>query len=78
MTQEKQKMLEDEMFQEVVSPEFLDWGNDEVAFIKYDLYNGSPMWSIYHADGTKIAVTDSREFAFVMAKQNDLQPQSVH
>lgn len=78
MSQEKQKKIQDDMFQEVVTADFYDWGNDEVAFIKYDLYNGSPMWSIYHADGTKIAVTDSREFAFVMAKQNDLLPQSVH
>lgn len=36
------------------------------------------MWLIYAADGTKIAATDDRDFAFVMAKQNDFTPCSVH
>ena len=36
------------------------------------------MWSIYAADGERIAMTDDRDFAFVMAKQNDFNPQSVH
>ena len=30
------------------------------------------------ADGERIAATDDREFAFIVAKQNDLEPYSVH
>ena len=53
--------------------------NDEdVAFIKSGTENGKFMWSIYAADGERIAMTDDRDFAFVVARQNDLNPQSVH
>ncbi len=54
------------------------WNDENVAFIKQANENGKIMWSIYAADGEKIAMTDNREFAFIVAKQNDLNPQSVH
>ena len=55
-----------------------DWNDDNLAFIKYDEYQGDKMWVIYGADGVKIAATDNREFAFLVAKQRDLEPCSVH
>lgn len=54
------------------------WNDENVAFIKSGVENGKCMWSIYAADGERIAMTDNRDFAFVMAKQNDFKPQSVH
>lgn len=54
------------------------WNDENVAFIKKAECDGKIMWSIYGADGVKIAMTDNRDFAFVVAKQNDLNPQSVH
>ncbi len=54
------------------------WNDENVAFIKNDVYDGKNMWLIYAADGTKIAATDNRDFAFIVAKQNDLLPLSVH
>ncbi len=54
------------------------WNDENVAFIKSDVYEGKNMWLIYAADGTKIAATDNRDFAFIVAKQNDLLPLSVH
>ena len=36
------------------------------------------MWMIYGADGERIAATDDREVALIVAKQNDLEPYSVH
>lgn len=54
------------------------WDDENVAFIKKAECDGKIMWSIYGSDGVKIAMTDNREFAFVVAKQNDLNPQSVH
>lgn len=55
-----------------------EWNDSNVAFIKNDIHEGKEMWLIYAADGTKIAATDDRDFAFIMAKQNDLEPKSVH
>lgn len=54
------------------------WNDENVAFIKSGVENGKCRWSIYAADGERIAMTDDRDFAFVMAKQNDFNPQSVH
>ncbi len=58
--------------------ELSEWNDSNVAFIKNDVYEGRQMWMIYTADGTRIAATDDRDFAFIMAKQNDLEPKSVH
>jgi hypothetical protein len=51
---------------------------ETAVFIKEDEYNGKIYWGIYDADGVRIAVTDDRECAFMLAKQNDLLPQSAH
>ena len=61
-----------------VEAELCSWNDEDVAFIKSGVHDGKEMWLIYAADGTKIAATDYRDFAFVMAKQNDLCPKSVH
>lgn len=55
-----------------------DWNDEQTAFIKNDFHDGNKMWLIYSANGTKIAATDDRDFAFIMAKQNNLNPCSVH
>lgn len=55
-----------------------EWNDDHSAFIKQGECNGKPMWFVCSADGEKIAATDNREFAFIVAKQNDLDPFSVH
>ena len=54
------------------------WNDENVAFIKSGIEDGKCMWSIYAADGERIAMTDDRDFAFIVARQNDLKPQSVH
>lgn len=66
-----------EMFPEYMS-EMSDWNDEKTAFIKHDMYEGKYMWMIYGSDGERIAATDNRDFAFIVAKQNDLEPLSVH
>ncbi len=56
----------------------LSWGDQEVAFIKSDKISDNEVWKIYTADGTQLAIADSRDFAFILARQNDLDPKSVH
>ena len=51
---------------------------ESAVFIKEDEYNGKIFWGIYDAEGTRIAVTDNRECAFALARQNDFTPSSVH
>lgn len=54
------------------------WNDENVAFIRPTLEDGKCMWSIFAADGEKIAMTDNRDFAFIVAKQNDYLPRSAH
>lgn len=54
------------------------YNEENVAFIKSDGNKNNSVWEIYDADGTKLAATDNRECAFMVARQNDLDPQSVH
>ena len=61
-----------------VENELRHWNDDDVAFIKNDVLDGKEIWLICAADGTKLAATDNRDFAFIMAKQNNLKPTSVH
>ena len=58
--------------------ELSSWNDRDVAFIKSDYQNGKDMLLIYAADGTKLATTDNRDYAFIVAKQNNLTPRSVH
>ncbi len=56
----------------------LNWDDQEVAFVKSDKLDDGEIWRVYTADGTPLAIADSRDFAFVLARQIDLEPQSVH
>lgn len=51
---------------------------EKVAFIKHDFIEGKSIWGIYDAEGVRLAATESRDFAFVVARQNDYIPYSVH
>ena len=66
------------IFKEDDWEQMINWHDERVAFIKPDVCDGRTIWTIYGADGTKLAATDNRDFAFVMARQNDLDPKSVH
>ena len=74
MLQENRRALLTEEDYEAMS----SWGDQEVAFIKSDKISDNEVWKIYTADGTQLAIADSRDFAFILARQNDLDPKSVH
>lgn len=78
MVKEFSSIFDEADFSQDYETELCTWNDEDVAFIKNDIHDGKSMWLIYAADGTKIAATDDRDFAFVMAKQNDLEPRSVH
>lgn len=58
--------------------ENLLWNDEDMAFVKCDRVSKSDVWRLYAADGTELAVTDSRDLAFILARQHDFVPQSVH
>ncbi len=52
--------------------------SEKVAFVKCDKVSNNSVWRLCAADGTELAVTDSRGLAFFVARKYDLVPQSVH
>ncbi|MDR1694910.1 MAG: DUF1150 domain-containing protein [Lactobacillaceae bacterium] len=56
----------------------LMWDDENSAFVKFDADKNKNKWSVYSSDGTKIAEADSKEQAFMFAKQNDYDPYIAH
>ena len=53
-------------------------GINDVAYIKRIVDDGNEGFAVHAADGTRIAVLANRDLAFVMVRQNDMEPVSVH
>lgn len=54
------------------------FGVTDMAYIKQMMGKGGISFSVYAADGTRLATFASREAAEFTAKQHDLTPVSVH
>jgi hypothetical protein len=54
------------------------YGIKTMAYIKPVKIDGQTYHSIYAADGTPLKVLAKREEAFALARQNELEPASVH
>ena len=57
---------------------FLALGSMNVAYIKPVTVDGLTAYAIHAADGQELAIFSARDVAFVAARQNDLEPVSVH
>ena len=62
----------------MTSRAFLALGSMHVAYIKPVTIDGSTAYAIHAADGQELGVFGERDVAFVAARQNDLEPVSVH
>ncbi len=58
--------------------DFATWGLEDVAYVRSVEIDGKHAWAICAADGTGIGVAAARDLAFAAARQNDLEPLSVH
>ena len=57
---------------------FLALGSMHVAYVKPVTVDSGTAFAVHAADGSELAVFADREVAFVTARQNDLEPLSVH
>ena len=55
-----------------------EWHDEDVVFIKPERVCNNNIWRLFAADGTELAVADSRDSAFVMARQHNLIPHNVN
>jgi hypothetical protein len=53
-------------------------GMQWVAYIKAVEVDGATAFGIFSADGKQLAIVPTRESAIAAARQNDLEPLSVH
>lgn len=53
-------------------------GMQNTAYVSPVEEDGKPAFAICAADGTRMAVAASRELAFAVIRQNDMEPASVH
>lgn len=63
---------------ELSSQELGALGLEDVAYVKHVVLDGTAGFAVHAADGTQMAVLPSRELAFAVVRQNDLEPVSVH
>lgn len=59
--------------------DFASLGLHQVAFVKtVEDANGAPAVAVHGADGAALALAPSRDLAFALIRQNDLEPVSAH
>ena len=57
---------------------FAALGLQDVAYLKPVERDGKTMIAVHAADGTELAVAESRDVAEAFVRQNDLEPLSAH
>ncbi len=60
----------------VSAADLAQWGSGFIAYVKPG--EGEEAYAIHGADGRLLGVTVGREVAFAAARQNGLEPVSVH
>ena len=62
-----------------ITPEALAMlGAPNLAYVRPVVVDGQPMFGIFAANGRQIGQSPNREGAFVVIRQNDMEPLSVH
>lgn len=62
-----------------LSPQaLLSLGVDELVYIKAVVVDGHTAYGLFGADGSHLAMFQSREHAAIAARRNDYEPVSVH
>jgi hypothetical protein len=65
-------------YMQLSSQAFAALGLQDVAYIKPVQREGKTMIAVHAADGTELAVAESRDVAMAFIRQNDLEPLSAH
>ncbi len=53
-------------------------GMEDFAYVKRVVIDGTEGFAVHAADGAQIAVMGSRDLAFAVVRQHDMEPVSVH
>ena len=61
----------------MTAQDFAALGFGETAYVKQMVVDGREVYAIHAANGVPMAAVADRELAFIVARQNDLDPVSV-
>jgi len=73
-----EKMNTIEKLRSITTSDLAQLGMQWVAYIKPVEIDGTVAFGIFAADGKQLAIVPTRDSAIVTARQNDLEPVSVH
>jgi hypothetical protein len=57
---------------------FAAYGVGQIAYVKTVINDGQPASAIHDADGRQLAVVETRDLAFAVIRQNDIEGLSAH
>lgn len=65
-------------FTQMSPTDFAALGLHQIAFVKPTVLEGQAVVAVHGADGTPLTVVKDRDVAFVVIRQNDMEPVSAH
>ncbi len=67
-----------DLLRDLSSQDFLNFGAQQIAYIRKVDVDGAEAFAVHDADGTPLSVMDTLDSAMVVARYNDLEPATVH
>jgi hypothetical protein len=67
-----------EQMRQMTANDLAMFGMQDFAYVKPVVVDGNAGYAIHAADGTQMALINNRDLAFVVVRQNELEPVSVH
>lgn len=67
-----------EVLKKLSTQDFLNFGVEQVAYVRPVVIDGEHVFAIHRADGTPISIAENMEEAMVSARYNDLEPLAVN
>jgi hypothetical protein len=71
-------MTNAESIRRISRQDLMDLGVSDLAYVKPIEIEGQPLFAVYTADGTQVAVLPTREVAVATILRHDLEPVSIH
>jgi hypothetical protein len=71
-------MVQLNSYVQLSSQAFAALGVQDIAYIKPVRRDGKSMVAVHAADGTELAVAESRDLAIALVRRHELEPLSAH
>lgn len=62
----------------ISSKEFLDFGKEDIAYVRPVKIDGQKLFAIHAADGTPLSIMQNKREAVMVVEKNDMEAATVH